>query len=242
MVDRAAYAELADRIERELRAIGAFDQPAPEESARAAFGVGTHSFTQWVRWELLPQLREVAAGRREAPATSMVGTQAIREFDGYAAADPLTDLLLEVDRLAESGDPPRARRPRLRGRLLVLLGVLVFGGLFLFGGFQTYRDQRDGIPTKAKITSCHAGSGKYGGAVCSGLWTVGDPVFGKGTFGFGTVDGATRDDLDKSIDVRVHGDHAIVPGMRLPIILWSLGGLFIVLGGFAVARAGGSAA
>jgi tRNA pseudouridine synthase C len=101
--DRRAYGTIADRIESELRAIGAWDQPAPEGPVQGAFGAPNRSFSQWLRYDLTPRLREVAAGREDPPTTSMVGTMAIREFDGFDAADTLIDVLLELDKLAESG-------------------------------------------------------------------------------------------------------------------------------------------
>jgi hypothetical protein len=102
-LDRGAYASIAHRIEVELRALGAWDGPAPDGPAEGAFGAVNRSFTQWIRYDLIPRLRAVAAGSEDPPATSMVGTKAIREFDGWDVADPLIDVLLELDRLAESG-------------------------------------------------------------------------------------------------------------------------------------------
>ena len=56
--------------------------PAPEGPAQGAFGWPDRSFTQWLQYDLLPRLREVAAGREDPPEDSMVGTKALREFDG----------------------------------------------------------------------------------------------------------------------------------------------------------------
>ena len=98
--DRNAYAAVADRIESELRAIGAWstsaDEPAPAEGA---FGAPNLSFSQWVQFTLLPKLRAIADGRGEPPPESNAGAQAVREYDGYDAADPLVGALLDLDRL-----------------------------------------------------------------------------------------------------------------------------------------------
>ena len=94
------YGTIADRIEAELRAIDAWDGAPPPGPARSAFGIGDRSFTQWLRYDLLPRLRAVAAGREHPPSTSMVGAKAVREFDGFDAADRLIDVLLELDQLA----------------------------------------------------------------------------------------------------------------------------------------------
>jgi hypothetical protein len=110
---RPAYANVAQRIEQELRALGAWDQPAPDGPASGAFGGADRSFTQWLRYDLVPQLHAVADGRRSPPAQSMVGTRAVREFDGLDAAEPLVAVLLELDRLAESGGE---RRPCSQSR------------------------------------------------------------------------------------------------------------------------------
>ena len=100
---RKSYGELADRLEAELRRLGAWDAPAPAGPATSAFGTLDRSFTQWVRYDLLPRLRDVAAGRADPPAESMVGAYAVRELDGVDEADKLIEVLLELDRLVEGG-------------------------------------------------------------------------------------------------------------------------------------------
>lgn len=101
--DPAAYTAIADRIEAELRAMGAWDAPAPEGSAQSAFGEADRSFTQWLRHDLTPRLRAVAAQTEEPPPSSMVGARAVREFDGVPDADGLIDALGDLDRLVELG-------------------------------------------------------------------------------------------------------------------------------------------
>lgn len=100
-LDRRAYGAVADKIEAELRAFGAWEGSAPEGLAQGAFGWPGRSFTQWLQYDLLPRLRGVAAGREDPPQDSMVGTRALREFDGFQDAAPLIDALLELDRLVD---------------------------------------------------------------------------------------------------------------------------------------------
>ncbi len=100
-IDRAAYGVVADKIEAELRTFGAWELPAPDGPVRGAFGAPDRSFAQWLHYDLLPRLREIAAGRADPPDESMAGSKALREFDGLHDADPLIDVLLELDRLVE---------------------------------------------------------------------------------------------------------------------------------------------
>jgi uncharacterized protein YqcC (DUF446 family) len=100
---RTRHGGLAEQIESELRRLGAWDAPAPPGPATSAFGSADRSFTQWLRYDLVPRLREVAAGRAEPPEHSMVGTQALRELDGNPEAERLVDLLLALDRVVERG-------------------------------------------------------------------------------------------------------------------------------------------
>lgn len=102
--------------------------------------------------------------------------------------------------------------------------------MFALGGYLTYRDQRDGIPAVATITDCTERLAKFGGDICRGRWTVGDPVFGDGSFASGTVEGVNHGDEGKKVEVRVNGDRAVVPGMRLPIVLWSIAALILGFG------------
>ena len=102
-IDRAAYASVADRIEHELRALGAWrpdeDDPGPPQ---AAFGGPYQSATEWIQFTLLPRVRAIADGDAEPPEHSDAGVMAIREFDGYGAADPLVDAVLELDRIVNN--------------------------------------------------------------------------------------------------------------------------------------------
>ena len=102
-IDRAAYGEIADRIERELRALGAWradaDDPGPPQGA---FGAPYQSATEWIRFSLLPHVRAIADGTEEPPEHSDAGVMAVREFDGYDAAGPLVAAVLDLDRIVNN--------------------------------------------------------------------------------------------------------------------------------------------
>lgn len=102
-IDRAAYGEVADRMEQELKTLGAWqpdeDDPGPPEGA---FGAGNQSATQWIQFTLLPRVRAIAAGEMDPPSHSDAGVMAVREFDGYDAADGLVGAVLELDNIVNN--------------------------------------------------------------------------------------------------------------------------------------------
>jgi uncharacterized protein YqcC (DUF446 family) len=102
-IDRSAYGAIGDRIEKELRAVGAWtaseEDPGPPEGA---FGAPNLSFSQWVQFTLLPRVRAIADGEAEPPAESNAGAMAVREYDGYDAADPVVFALLDLDELVNN--------------------------------------------------------------------------------------------------------------------------------------------
>jgi uncharacterized protein YqcC (DUF446 family) len=102
-IDRTEYAATADRIEHELRALGAWRPAADDPGApEGAFGGPYQSATEWIQFTLLPRVRAIANGTAEPPAHSDAGVMAIREFDGYTPADPLVDALLELDKIVNN--------------------------------------------------------------------------------------------------------------------------------------------
>jgi uncharacterized protein YqcC (DUF446 family) len=102
-IDRAAYGAVGDRIEQALRDLGwwrpAEDDPGPPQGA---FGGPYQSASEWIQFSLLPRVRAIADGSAEPPEHSDAGVMAIREFDGYDAADPLVVAVLDLDRIVNN--------------------------------------------------------------------------------------------------------------------------------------------
>ena len=106
--------------------------------------------------------------------------------------------------------------------LIVGFAVVTLIGLAAVGGGVFLIVQREtGERVKATVTSC-TGSGKY--ESCDGSWVAGGSlVGGNGHVVLGTIDGASRDDIGKTLDVTVDGDRAYTRSLRVPIILLVLG-------------------
>lgn len=102
-IDRAAYGAVGDRIEHELRALGAWRSDDDNPGApQGAFGAPYQSATEWIQFSLLPHVRAIADGSEEPPEHSDAGVMAIREFDGYDAADPLVLAVLDLDKIVNN--------------------------------------------------------------------------------------------------------------------------------------------
>jgi uncharacterized protein YqcC (DUF446 family) len=94
-----------DAIEAELRRAGLWQEaPLPDEAYdfSRAFASDTMTYAQWLQFVFVPRVRELVAAGGEFPATSSVGAQGVREFDGDDRADVLVQLLSEFDALIES--------------------------------------------------------------------------------------------------------------------------------------------
>ena len=94
-----------DAIEAELRRAGFWqDAPLPEEAYdfSRAFGADTMTYAQWLQFVFVPRVRELVAARGQFPASSSVGAQAVREFDGDDRASALVTLLSDFDVLFDS--------------------------------------------------------------------------------------------------------------------------------------------
>ncbi|HET7845465.1 MAG TPA: YqcC family protein [Xanthomonadales bacterium] len=97
---RNALARQLDAIEAELRRIGWWQATplSPEQMQfTQAFGADTMAFSQWLQFVFVPNAREAVAGKRPLPRRSMVGAQAVREFDGVEEAEQLCSLLSSFD-------------------------------------------------------------------------------------------------------------------------------------------------
>jgi uncharacterized protein YqcC (DUF446 family) len=94
--------ETISAIEAEMMRIGFWqaDPLRPEQyDFKAAFGMDTMAYSQWLQFVFIPRVRALLDGGGPWPATSQVGTQAIREFDGVHEASTLISLLCEFDAL-----------------------------------------------------------------------------------------------------------------------------------------------
>lgn len=92
-----------DQIEEEMKQLDCWSERSPEglnSPDPGPFGANVMVFTEWLQWVFLPIARECAA-RLDLPSTSQVGTQALREFDGWEEAGRLSQLLCEFDRMVE---------------------------------------------------------------------------------------------------------------------------------------------
>jgi uncharacterized protein YqcC (DUF446 family) len=103
MVDLAAFAEALAGLERALVGAGLWevDERTGEELAEAgAFGTGTMTFGQWLRWVLVPRAhRALESG--VLPESSNVAAYAVRELDGAPYGDRLIDALASLDAAVE---------------------------------------------------------------------------------------------------------------------------------------------
>ena len=95
-------------IEAEMKRTGYWStQPLPAEAYdfRQAFAMDTMTFPQWLQFVLIPRVRQIIDEQGAFPAHSMVGTQAIREFDGDENAAQLVALLNKFDHLFDGASP-----------------------------------------------------------------------------------------------------------------------------------------
>ena len=89
-------------IEAEMKRIGYWSHnPLPEEAYdfQEAFAMDKMPFTQWLQFILVPRVRQIIEQEGTFPTESMVGVQAVREFDGDDNASHLVTLLSEFDSL-----------------------------------------------------------------------------------------------------------------------------------------------
>jgi uncharacterized protein YqcC (DUF446 family) len=105
-------ATYADRIERELRGLNAWQsQPLPDAAykSKVAFFADTMAFCQWLQFVLLVRVRGIIEARGGFPTQSSVGTYAVRELDGIDEAGGLIQALCEFDDFIEGLDGDSGR-------------------------------------------------------------------------------------------------------------------------------------
>ncbi len=140
-------AAVADDLERTMRRIGAWSEPAPPLLPFSQpFAMDAMPFEHWLQLVLAPRLREIASTGAALPPSSNLAGHAVREFDGRDDMEPLVDVLRRVDALS-AGVPPR--RPPSAPNVQWVLGVsglvAVFGVLIAISASDwassAFRDQ-----------------------------------------------------------------------------------------------------
>jgi hypothetical protein len=127
---------------------------------------------------------------------------------------------------ARSGSPNR--RALLVTRAIFLVVALVGLGM-IAGGITSIIHKESGAKAKATIASCQQLITTHTTYQCYGTWVEGGSlVGGNGHVVYGLVDDAEPSDIGRTLNVRVSGDHAYTPSLRVPIILLVLGGLMVV--------------
>lgn len=127
----ARLAEIADRLEAELRRLGRWSS-TPLDPARLVdmgpFGMDTLAAEEWLQFVLLERLRELAKSGGELPATSETAPWAVRQFDGDDVPE-LLGILHQLDALVAEGErassPPPSSPPQPSGDMAALARVLV---------------------------------------------------------------------------------------------------------------------
>lgn len=76
--------------------------PADKFENMGAFGSNTMAFEQWLQFILIPRIRQIVRDQDEFPSDSMLGTYAVRVFDGDDKASRLQGLLSDIDQLITS--------------------------------------------------------------------------------------------------------------------------------------------
>jgi uncharacterized protein YqcC (DUF446 family) len=104
----------ADEIEIELKRLGRWKNDyLPEEAFEdmGAFGSNTMSFEQWLQFVLIPRIREIIQEQGDFPSGSNLAPYAIRYFDGDYEADPLREILYQLDQLINNQLAPNESQP-----------------------------------------------------------------------------------------------------------------------------------
>ena len=102
MADYTAVESKLNEIEAELKRVGFWrEEPLPGEAYNfsLAFAMDTMPFAWWLEFVFIPRVREIIAEKGQFPSRSMVGAQAIREYDTDQDAGELVRLLNEFDDL-----------------------------------------------------------------------------------------------------------------------------------------------
>lgn len=120
---------------------------------------------------------------------------------------------------------PSARRVSVVG-VLILGAILLLGVVLVFNGGRMIVERQTGERAEATVTRCvDSGRSRNSRTDCVGSWTT-----KSGEVRTGKVQGATSDQVGKTISVTLKGDSAYARGLGLPLMLVGLGLLPIALG------------
>jgi hypothetical protein len=135
---------------------------------------------------------------------------------------------------------PAARSQRGIWVLRGIFAVVALAGLgMIAGGIVSIIHKESGMKARATVTACQLTGSRYTTYTCEGTWVEGGSlVGGNGHVVYGVIDDAEPSDIGKTLDVRVSGDQAYTPSLRVPIILLILGGL-LALGSLVITIAAG---
>jgi hypothetical protein len=125
---------------------------------------------------------------------------------------------------------------RRAGVLPLFILVTVMALVFLGGAAFIVFVQQNGPKTTATVTDCRQRSIRPRTYNCTGTWVAGGSLLDGGHVVIGTIDGASKADVGKRIDVRLSGERAYTTSRRLPIVLAGIGLTFAVLGGREVRK------
>lgn len=93
-------------IERELRALGWWEQVPPSAQALAStqpFSIDTLSFEQWLQWVMLPRMKLLIEAEQPLPTVSGIHDMAEEVYRGRERqVAPLLQALAAFDRLLSS--------------------------------------------------------------------------------------------------------------------------------------------
>lgn len=101
MPDTQAVLSKLEQIETEMRNIKLWQESlleAEQYNFKTAFAGDTMSFSQWLQFIFIPNVKRAAANG-SFPSSSQVSARAVREFDGIKEASTLIEYLSEFDAL-----------------------------------------------------------------------------------------------------------------------------------------------
>ena len=101
MPDPRKVLEKLELIQAEMGKVGLWQNGPLEPDQydfRAAFAGDTMTFSQWLQFIFLPNVK-IAANEGKFPSSSHVAARAVREFDGMNEASNLITILSEFDAL-----------------------------------------------------------------------------------------------------------------------------------------------